>query len=330
MKPRTVWLLDEGKHGHLVQSRGLLRELGKAVPLEVHEISARLTVPSGLLRSAVKRLLHRWRCARLFRLTHTVSPLPAAAPDLVVASGPGALLALEYFAKTRGCPSVFVQGGIDVPPGTVDAILRPAGPETRGDFIFIPLLFNEITPELLPAAAHPPRLRALFIGASTSKIPFTGADWDALAELVNRLWRKDGIPWLVTTAARTGEDLEKHLRSRIIPAAISEAVWYGESPRRVTREFLSRADEIFVTADSLTMLSEAVSSGRPVTAICPAALQLDAAETHQRYIAGLARDGFVALLALPGPDRLPPGVVGAAPDYQDAIRQLLAKLRWTP
>ena len=124
--------------------------------------------------------------------------------------------------------------------------------------------------------------------------------------------------------------MEEQLRSRIIPAAISEAVWYGESPRRVTREFLSRADEIFVTADSLTMLSEAVSSGRPVTAICPAALRLDAAETHQRYIGGLARDGFVALLELPGPDRLPPGVVGAAPDYQGAIRQLLAKLRWTP
>jgi mitochondrial fission protein ELM1 len=339
MKSKRVWVIDEGSQGHLVQSRGLIRELGKLVPLETVEIAARFTVRQGFLKSLTKRLLHRWRWRWLFEATHAIAEIPATAPDLIISSGPRSLLALEYFAKTRGCPAVFVQGTIEVPRGTVDVIMRPGGEPAREDILFIPLLFNEITPELIDRAAadfqlahphpEPLPLRALFIGQSSAKIRFERTDWQHLVDFINRRWQADRIPWLITTSYRTGGELEEFLRSQIAPGALHEGVWYATAPRKITREYLARAETAFVTMDSLTMVSEAASSGRPVTVICPERLKLDLTDSHHRYIHQLNQDGLIRLLRLP--DELVPSAAGnvvATVDYQPTIRQLLTKIGW--
>jgi mitochondrial fission protein ELM1 len=42
----------------------------------------------------------------------------------------------------------------------------------------------------------------------------------------------------------------------------------------VTAAYLGAAERVFVTQDSLTMLSEAIASGRPVVALAPADVRL--------------------------------------------------------
>lgn len=338
-KRKQVWIIDEGSQGHVVQSRGLVRELGKTICLESTEITARLKARSGIAKSVIKRLMHRLHWHWLFAATHSVGKIPNQAPDLIISSGPRSLLALEYFSKIWRCPAVFVQGSIHVPPGIVDVIMRPNGDAPREDFIFIPLLFNEITPEVIERAkfdyqvAHPNEnpspLRALFIGQSSAKIRFADTDWDSLIELVNRSWKQDGIRWLITTSSRTGKTLEKRLRSGIFKEAIFDAVWYASSPRPVTKEFLALADTVYVTVESLTMLSEAVCSGRPVIAISPAALALNLADSHQRYVAGLANSGFLQLHVAGQSLPTPSNGIASMPDYGEAIRQLTDRIGWT-
>ena len=339
MKSKRVWIIDEGSQGHLVQSRGLVRELGKFVIIELHEIAARLHVDHRIARSIVKKLLHRGRMPWLFRRTHTLSPVPSEAPDLVVASGPRSLLALEFYAKLHRCPAVFVQGTVDVPRGTVDVIVKPDEGETRRDFLFIPLLFTEVTPQALLAAKQSylterglekdSPLKALFIGASSSKISFENSDWDRIAAFVNTSWERDRTRWLVTTSYRTGAEVEARLRGRIQPGAIFDAVWYSSSPRKITREFLGLADQAYVTIDSMTMISEAVAAGLPVFGICPAGFNCDPANTHHRYISSLAGNGHVTLLELLPPEARPAAKPSAgAVDYGPAIRDLLCRIGW--
>ncbi len=332
--PKQVWIVDEGSQGHVVQSRGLAREIAKLVPIHCHEIQGRLALENKLAKSIVKKALRRWRLKWLFRCTHDLSATPPQKPDLVISSGPRSLSALEYFSKVHGCPSVFLQGTIHVPKGSVDVIMRPNEGESRDDFIFIPLLFNEITEEGIGQAKAAylesngrekhAELNALFIGASSPKIRFEPADWDALADFVNRTWKDDGKQWLIATSARTGEELEARLRERIAAEAIYDAVWYCSSPRKITKEFLGLADAVFVTMDSLTMISEAVSSGRPVTAICPNKPGLDLPNTHRRFIEGLARDGVIQLLGAPF------AVTKTTVSNGPAVRQLLQKIGWNP
>lgn len=336
MKPKQVWIIDEGSQGHVVQSRGLARELAKVVPLQHREISARMALRTKFGRSLAKRLLHRWRGKWLFHHTHSHSEIPPGVPDLIISSGPHSLAALEYFSKSYRCPGVFVQGTVDVPKNTVDVIMRPFEGTRRDEFIFIPLLFNEITPEVVHQGkldylnnSHrekPAELKALFIGESSSKIRFQESDWDQLANFINSSWNSDRVQWLITTSYRTGRLLENHLRERIEKDAVYDSVWYSSSPRKITREFLGMADSVYVTMDSMTMVSEAVSSGLPVYALCPGNLSFDPSNTHHRYISQLERDGFVRLLR---PScGIPPRFTGKPVDYGPAVHQLITKLGW--
>lgn len=338
---RQVWILDEGSQGHLVQSRGMVRELEKEVTLAISEIRIRCALSRRLGRSIVKRLLRSHPRLRLFRWLHPKVILPGTVPDLIVSSGPHSLTALVFLANHFGCPSVFLQGTLHVPQGSVTVVMRPFEGEQRDDYIFIPLLFTEITPNVVNTAREQflsendlrptGTVNTLFIGNSSSKIRFSQDDWEGLILFVNKLWKTDGSQWLITTSSRTGGELDEFLKRGVDPAAILDAVWYSESPRNVTRAFLGLADRVFVTMDSLTMISEAISSGRPTFAICPAAVGEDESNTHLRYINGLAKDGLIARLR-PSHDAVLPTASPAAGqiDYSGPIHELMNRIRWKP
>ncbi len=340
MKTKTIWIIDEGSQGHVVQSRGLIRELSKRVDLNTTEIKGALKVRNGLLKSMAKRLLRKWPKPWIYAPFHHLSELPAETPDLIVASGPRALTTLAYLGKKHGCPSVFVQASLEVPLGTVDYIIKPDEGHQRPDYIFIPLLFTDITSDALDAAAKTflqeqplpltTETNVLFIGASSSKIPFIDDDWTAIARFVNALYQQDGSRWLVTTSYRTGRRVEALMKRLIDPAALLDAVWYSEAPRRVTKPFLGLATRVFVTVDSLTMLTEAIASGRPVYALSPARLGEESSNPHLGYVHRLAQGGLVAMIQPQDPPHLPLPSAPVTIDYSGAIQQLLQQLHWNP
>jgi mitochondrial fission protein ELM1 len=336
---KRIWILDEGSQGHLVQSRGMVRELSKQIDVEVIEIPARLTISGGFTKSVTKRLLRRWRWKWLFDATHSVGILPTEAPDLIVASGPRAMTALEYLSEFLGCPSVLVQGTLAVPEGVFTAVMRPFEGEYRDDFIFIPLLFTEITHALVDAAKQAflaenqicPKgpVNTLFVGASSAKIRFSPDDWKDIIGFVNDLWKRDRHQWLITTSYRTGRELEELFIKGINPDAILDAVWYSQSPRKVAKAYLGLASRVFVTMDSLTMLSEAVCSGRPTYALITAGADHIPSNTHQRYVRELSDQGLIARMhATTGATCPPLSSMPAETDYTTPIRKLLAKLQW--
>jgi mitochondrial fission protein ELM1 len=338
---KHVWILDEGSQGHLVQSRGLVRELATLVPLRVSEVPVHCRLSRGLARSLVKRLL-RWLPSKsTFRMLYPRAVLPQGAPDLLVASGPHALPALEFLSKSLHCPSVFVQGTLRIPKGSVDVIMRPHEGEQREDFIFVPMLFTEVTPETLARAEEefllqiPLRrdrpLYALFIGDSSAKIRFSEADWLAIAHFVNDLARRDGARWLITTSARSSCELEELFQRHIDPGVIAHAVWYRKAPHKVTKAYLGMAERVFVTMDSLTMLTEAVASGKPSCALCPAIAPIREGNTHLHYIESLARDRLVTLVrpALGEQAAINP-LLPARVDYAPAVTELSRRLHWKP
>ena len=172
---------------------------------------------------------------------------------------------------------------------------------------------------------------ALFVGNSSAKIRFTEKDWDAIIRFVNEQWKRDGRQWLLTTSYRTGADLENRFRRGINPDALLNAVWYVNEPRKVTKAYLGLADRVYVTMDSLTMLTEAVASGRPTIALCPEHPSEEASNTHLRYVSDLAANGLIACVR-PGGDIISPAVQHKLQevDYSASIKQLLERIGWQP
>jgi hypothetical protein len=122
--------------------------------------------------------------------------------------------------------------------------------------------------------APPPNRWTLLIGGASRSHHYNEADWRDLAEAVNALSTRHGVKWLISTSRRTGEQAEAILKTNIIPEALEELVLYGHEPKRVVLPFLGAGERVFVTRDSLTMVSEAIMSAKPVTAVLPQRTEL--------------------------------------------------------
>jgi mitochondrial fission protein ELM1 len=107
----------------------------------------------------------------------------------------------------------------------------------------------------------------LIIGGSGSGYKYRDKDWHQLSTWANDACKNFNIQWLITTSRRTGTTAENILRSKITPENIAYAVWWGEKNEKILPALMGASQRIFVTADSMSMITEAISSSRPVNVL---------------------------------------------------------------
>lgn len=281
-----VWMIDEGSRGHRVQSEGVLAALeGAGAKLETARVDCRERGP-GAFRPLARAAMDAAGAAAAGAVARAASvfrPPDGPPPELIVASGGTTAFALRALARRSGAFSVFVGNPKPFPGRWFDAVMTPiplgleAGREIVTDVVPSPT-----TPERLRAAAAarwpegpPAPVWTLLVGGDSRNHRFSAGDFAALAEGANALAARAGVRWLVTTSPRTGAAGEAILAERLRPEAVAELTLFGRRPDPVTAAYLGAADRTFVTQDSLTMLSEALLSGRAVTALAPSDVSLD-------------------------------------------------------
>src|SRR3546814_14068850 len=90
------------------------------------------------------------------------------------------------------------------------------------------------------------------------------SDWSSDVCSSDLLARARGVGLMVTPSRRTGPDNEAILRARL--AGLPAEIWDGEGENTYFA-YLGLADAILVTADSVNMVCEAASTGKPVQLI---------------------------------------------------------------
>ena len=104
---------------------------------------------------------------------------------------------------------------------------------------------------------------AVIVGGNSG--PYTLGKFAArrLAQQCNELAEKKGASLLITTSARTSEVVAQTLETQIsVPKHIYR--WQKEGDNNPYFAYLALADELVVTADSVSMLTEACATGKPV------------------------------------------------------------------
>lgn len=278
--PREVWVISEGHAGHTNQSLGLTDALGRLRPLQVKILEARMTLRGGL-RPLLRRYLQTGLPVpeSVLRTCYRFGPLPEGRPDLLVSSGGKSVPFGRVMARRLEVPYVFCGPPHPYPPEWFDLILSPLPVAGHAGVILTDLLLTRVTPHQTvqaardlfgTAAGEGGRLGAVLVGGASRSCLFGDSDWRDLAAGLNRLAREDGWQWLLTTSRRTGARAENILRENLDPAALFDAAWWQEAPRKVVQAYLGRCEAVLVTRDSLTMISEAVASGKPTVAVAPA------------------------------------------------------------
>jgi len=113
-----------------------------------------------------------------------------------------------------------------------------------------------------PALAEFPRpILSVLIGGTSKAYRLSLQRLDEIAEALVAILRTDGGSVLLTASRRTGAPALALLRRRL--AGLSAAIWdgSGENPYYA---YLALADALLVTADSVSMISEAAATGKPV------------------------------------------------------------------
>ncbi len=242
--PLVIWRFRDGKPGHENQSAGLVQALAELFPLEVHELAA---------ESRLAALGH-W----LGRRFPAGTGLPD--PQFIIGAGHATHLPMLAARRARG--------------GRILVLMQPSLPLRWFDLCLIPQHDNPVAaPNVLvtqgvlnrvrPAGEKQPGLGLILVGG-----PSKHHRWqeEPLRRCVQTLLERESQRhWRMTTSRRTpaswGAGLAPLLaqaqgRLELVPWEQTDADWLPEQ--------LAQAAVVWVTADSVSMVYEALTAGGAV------------------------------------------------------------------
>ena len=257
----TTWVLTDGKTGMVSQAMGLAEAVGFDIVTKTIRPGAPWKwLPAGLWPDGASGV------------AAGSDPIDGEPPDLIVSCGRhavGPALWLKRRHRER-CFLAHVQHP-RAKTSCFDLIVAPAHDDLSGpNVIKISGSLHGVTPAKLQAAAarFAPRygdarrpLIAVLIGGSNSVYSLTGRTLDQLIEHLTHLAEAYGAGLLITMSRRTGDAAESRLRAALQDIAVEIWDGTGENPYHA---YLGLADAIVVTCDSVNMISEACSTGKPV------------------------------------------------------------------
>lgn len=320
-RPLQVWVLSDGKPGHFNQSQGVLDQLSLVQTLDVHWVSVRL-------RASLWRYLLAWLCNRLrwklspaaWQWAYQVSEVPRIMPDLMVGTGGNVSFALALWSRWLSVPAVFVGSLRRIVPEAFQLSL------TVGDSAHPQRLAMDLAPvPLIPKLSQPGGGQVywvLLLGGDIEGVKFTRRDVDRLVDQMATAAAKEGIHWLVSTSRRTSSDIEDYLASRLAQDWVADAVYWHKEPRKVMRDFLSRASRVYCSIDSHSMITESCVASVPVVAWEPEQSQLPA--NYEQALNRLVAKGYITRSARIDTDL--PEAMSKITDPYATLRQRLAAL----
>lgn len=134
------------------------------------------------------------------------------------------------------------------------------------------------------------------IGGNGAGYRYRRQDWQTLARVMSALARRYDIRWLLVSSRRTGKRAGQVLRYHLDEKLLAAQSWYEEGDKFRAEAWLGAAERVFVTEDSMTMLTEAIYSRRPVVSVRPRhAVPTD---RYERMMQGFANSGYLCRYAL--------------------------------
>ena len=266
------WCISKGMAGMNSQTAGLAQAVGyQAIGSSqdsnaVYElINTRMAFPWNCLPFALIP-----KSSRILTKPAVLNASPQ--PRLVVSCGRHGVVPALYLKKKLG-RQVFTVHIQDPKCDTsgFDMVLIPKHDPTRGPNVYLTMgALHKVTPEKLEAARHTPEaellvdpqrpLVSVLLGGKNGYYSFSQADIDRLFQKLNRLVVEQDVRLAVLTSNRTPAEICSRL---VRDFGDRHFIWNGQGTNPYF-EALALADYIVVTGDSVSMVTEATATGRPV------------------------------------------------------------------
>jgi uncharacterized protein len=272
MSTITCWVVTDGRAGMLNQAWGLAEAIERALKAQSSGKSMKT-----VLKTVQARVPWRWLPSNLWykpllALTTNSDNLSPPWPDLIIGCGRITVPLVRAIGRASKGKSFTVQlQDPRIDPGKFDLVVPPRHDHVVGENVAETTgAVHRVTADKLEQEANRvrgelnwlphPRVMVL-IGGSNKYYKLTSALSAELAERLERLSSDFGAGLLVTASRRTGKENEQVLRKAL--ADTNTVFWDGKGTNPYFA-WLGLADAIVVTSDSVSMASEAASTGKPV------------------------------------------------------------------
>jgi mitochondrial fission protein ELM1 len=256
----VIWVLHDGKPGMASQALGLAEAAG--LPFVEKRLAVR--APWAWLPAPL------W-VAPLAAVSHAGGRLAAPWPDLAIGCGRNSARPILAVKRASGGRTLAVQiQDPRVGHGDFDLMVVPEHDRRRGPRVLVTTaaLHRVTAPRLAAERRRFPALEALprpvvgvLIGGSNRAYRLDLPRLGEIAGAIAALLRRRGGSAVVTASRRTGAAGLALLRDRL--AGLPCAIWDGSGDNPYFA-YLAVADALLVTADSVSMISEAAATGKPV------------------------------------------------------------------
>ncbi len=270
-------ILSDGRAGHENQSVALAKHLGMAYDI------CRVKPRFGWSKAAAL-LLDRVG-VKLAGLFHIENP-PQSVYSYVVGAGSTTYYPVKVLAKKLNAKSVAMM----LPKGfryDFDLILAQGhdDPPKQPNIKTLPVNFSYVQPQGIFQKAQKPVVGIVIGGENDTYTMSKGRIEAYLDEIAVRY--KESHTIAVTTSPRTPKEIE----ALVVSYGFDYTLIYSERQENPIPDFLAVAEVVFVTADSTSMISEAVSFGKSAIIVLP--LEAQKESKHQNFIEMLERGEYL-------------------------------------
>ncbi|MEH6578332.1 MAG: ELM1/GtrOC1 family putative glycosyltransferase [Amphritea sp.] len=234
----NVWIISDGKPGHLNQSLGLVEAMQRLKPEAVRYQQ----LPPLSVWQALPALLTG-------KLSIAVDELP----DLVVGAGHSTHLSLLAVGRATGAKTVVLMSP-SLPLGCFDLALIPEHDNPKACANVIPTV--GALNRMLPAKEKRPDSGMLLIGGPSKHFVW---DESQVLEQVGALIKDSRRHWLLTTSRRTPDSFLTALAK--LDTGNVDVVPFAETDAKWLVKHLPEQQVCWVTNDSVSMIYEALSAG---------------------------------------------------------------------
>ncbi len=267
----VIYIVSDGKKGHLSQTRGLANALVRQA-IKLHPESKHDVHELDVSRLSLLKKLH-----------YTAENLNLPKPSIVLCAGHGTHLAALSLARSEHCRCIVCMKP-SLPVSLFDLCITPRHDYANenavpGNVLLTRGAINCVTPN----ASAEKRDTLVLIGGPSKDF---GWDEDHLITQLSSLARDNNGQITLTTSRRTPADFIVALHAscpniRVIPVEQTGQNWVAEH--------LVTAKDVWVTQDSVSMVYEALSSGAPVGILEMPVNPKRAGKTPGRVTRGLAQ-----------------------------------------
>ena len=287
-----VLVIKDDKPGHYNQTEGLilyLKEIFDNVEIEYIEIE----IKSKLTRKILRLLLNTFpnsftqNTIKYLSFFYKKYTIPKNKPDLIISTGGNTSNLNVWFSKVYKCKNLLngALRGLKEDLFTYITTVIDLGYKNQVILDVAPsLITNEGLKNKASDFAKINKLDlnkiyySLLIGGNGAGYTYDNKFYDDLILFIKNVSKKDNIKWLITTSRRTPQDIENKLKDEL-KDYYSYFVAYNKKEEKILLPFLGLSNKIFVTEESSSMISEAISSQKSVYTI-----GLKAAQPDENYL----------------------------------------------